>query len=437
MASPQDTNYLIQNEEFSIDSSEASLLETFASWLRESKIYHDELLKGQKTTYNYYVGDQTDKYAVASYKSNVVINRLYEAVETIVPVATASAHQFIVLPGSENELSVQKAEKLQKVLSRKYETLLMQEKLENVTRSLLLYRFGVLKYVWDEVKDDIDVKLVDPRLILIPKIRLDPNSNEFPYIIEVGEYTKQELEDYFPKVDTADLRFEDELDVGKDKESKKTCRVYEVWTNELVVWISSGKVLEKKANPYFDFAGEEKTYFSAPSKRNRKKLIFRNHLDRPEKPYTFFSAYNVGDSPFGSISLAEAILPIQDGINVQQRQIINNLRRLGSGQVRVDSDAMSQEEADNITDEEGIIIRGEGVASQNKVIRDPGIPIPEGHFRNLSQLMVIFDNIMGVHGATRGQAAAPTLGQDIISRQKDFSRIDLITRVLKPRVLST
>ena len=37
---------------------------------------------------------------------------------------------------------------------------------------------------------------------------------------------------------------------------------------------------------------------------------------------------------------------------------------------------------------------------------------------------------MGVHGATRGNAQEGTLGQSMISRQQDFTRIDLITRVL-------
>ncbi len=103
---------------------------------------------------------------------------------------------------------------------------------------------------------------------------------------------------------------------------------------------------------------------------------------------------------------------------------------MGNGQVYIDSDAMSQEEADNITDEVGLIIRGEGVASQNKIKREPGTPLPTAHFSNLTHSETIFDNIMGVHGATRGAQGGNTLGQDIISRQQDFTRVDLITRVL-------
>lgn len=37
---------------------------------------------------------------------------------------------------------------------------------------------------------------------------------------------------------------------------------------------------------------------------------------------------------------------------------------------------------------------------------------------------------MGVHSSTRGAGGGKTLGQDLISRQQDFTRIDQVTRVL-------
>ena len=47
---------------------------------------------------------------------------------------------------------------------------------------------------------------------------------------------------------------------------------------------------------------------------------------------------------------------------------------------------------------------------------------------------MVFDNIFGVHSATRGQANSKTLGQDILGRQQDFSRIDTLTRELNTAV---
>ena len=421
--------YIENDEKFLITSKDEDLIKTFGVWKRESTSYHDEMLTKQKVSEEYYKGNQTDRDLIPNYLSNTVENRIFEAVETIAPITTASAHHFLVLPGSDDEKSMDKANKLSKVLERKYQTLEMQRKLEQVVRHIMLYRFGLMKWCWDEVKDDIDVKVIDPRLILIPKMRLDPH--ELPYKMEIQEYTKGEMEEYFPNIKIDEVSSESSIDVGETTKKKKMYRVYEVWTSEMVAWICNDKVLDKKANPYWDFEGEEKSYLNIEKKiKISKKLVFSNHLDRPTDPYVFFTTFDISDGPVAPVSLVEIGIPIQDAINVQKRQIIDNLRRLGNGQVKVDSDAMSQEEAENITNEVGLIIRGEGVSSQNKVSREPGVPLPAGHFENLSHSETVFDNLMGVHGATRGNAQANTLGQDMLSRQQDYTRVDLITRIL-------
>lgn len=412
---------------FSINTSEKDLVTTFQAWMKNSQPYHDELLKYQKISYEYYIGNQTERDFITS-NTNTVENRIFEAVETIVPIVTQKAHQFIVLPGSEDEKSLKRAEDTQKVITRKYETMEMQRKLEEITRHMLCYRFGVAKWEWSYEKDDVDVRVVDPRLILIPRIRMDPHS--LPYKIEVQEYTKEEMDEYWPKV--KDIAPESFVDVGKKHEEKRLYRVYECWTSEMVAWFCSNKLLEKQSNPYYDFKGEEKKYIKTTKKGAKiaKRTVYSNVLDRPTDPYVFFTAYNVGDEPIGSTSLVEVGIPIQDAINKQKRAIIDNLRRMGNGQVYIDNDAMSKEESDNITDEVGLIIRGEGVASQNKIKREAGLPLPGAHFSNLQHSEQVFDNIMGVHGSTRGAGGGKTLGQDLIARQQDYTRVDLVTRVL-------
>lgn len=417
---------------FDLDTKEEDFTRLFESWKKESQTYHDHLLQFQKVSEQYYRGNQTDRDLITNNNSDTVENRVFEAVETIVPIVTDKAHQFLVLPGSENEKSMERANILQKVLSRKYETLEMQKKLEQITRHMLCYRFGVAKWEWSYEKDDVNVRVIDPRLMLVPKLRLDPH--DLPYKIEIQEYTKKEMEEYWPNCDIDSFAPEDMIETGSHPNSskKKLYRVYEVWTPEVVAWFCKDKLIERIANPYFDFKGTEKKYIK--STRNGAKidtkLVFQNIFDRPTDPYVFFSTYDVGDEPFGSVSLVEVGIPLQDAINTQKRRIIDNLRRMGNGQVYVDTDAMSQEESDNITDEVGLIIRGEGVASENKVRREQGVPLPAGHFNNLSHSEQVFDNLMGVHSSTRGAGGGKTLGQDIISRQQDFTRIDLITRVL-------
>jgi len=301
-------------------------------------------------------------------------------------------------------------------LDKKYQTLEIQKKLEEVTRSMLLYRFGVLKWFWNDVTDDVDVTYVDPRLILIPKLRCNPH--DLPYKIELQEYTPEEIDSYFPEVDTDKLEKENRtLNTGKSSvESKKTFKVFEVWTSDMVAWYSNGHILDKKVNPYFDFEGTDGK--------------FNNFLEDPRDPFVFFSTYNVGDESIGSTSLVEESIPTQDIINIQKRMIVDNLVRMGNGEVIMGSDVMSREEAEGITNEIGQIVMGEGIASQGRFRRDPGLPIPSAHFSNLQDSKLAFDTIFGVNSATRGSGQSKTLGQDILNRQQDLTRIDLITRVL-------
>lgn len=418
-----------ETHEFSIDTPTDKLVGTFQSWLKLAKPYHEELLKSQKKALSYYLGDQTNLDLIPDHDSRSVENRIFEAVETIVPIVTSRAHHFLVMPGSESERSLEKANSLQKVLTRKYETLLMQEKLEMATRHLLLMRFACLKWHWDILKDDVGVSVIDPRLIYVPELRVTPD--EIPYVIEYQEYSPEEFLEYFPGVSLENV----EISRSRSEEPSSTfsgsvVKAYEVWTPEMVAWFSGNRVVDKKANPYWDFTGEE---VETTTKRGRKKkeLRFYNHLDRPTMPYVFLSTFDVGDGPFGNVALADVAIPLQDDINTQRRLIIDNMNRLGNGQVLVDSDTMSKEEAEEqITSEPGAIIYGKNVASLQKVRREPGVPLPASHFTHLSQTEAVFDNIMGVHGATRGAATSPTLGQELISRQQDFTRIDLITRVL-------
>lgn len=402
-----------------MESDNDEILQTFAEWFKESNSYHDELLRDQKIAEQYYLGNQTDKDSIPSYQSNIVENRIFEGVETLVPIITANPHKFIVKPGSENESSVVVSNKLQKVLDDKYRTLGIQEKLEDIARHMIVLKFGVLEYGWDKQIDDIGVELIDPRLILIPKLRTD--IHDLPYVIKIQEFTKEEFENEFPQIDSDELTFTSKVDTGElGQERKKTLKVYVVWTNDMVCWIGGGKVLDKKLNPYYDWEGEETM--------NGKKWF--NHLDNPQKPFVFFTTFRMTGNPIGDKSLIDIVISIQDAINTQKRRIIDNIRMMANGQVLVDDDAITQEQEGQLTNQPGLIIRGPGVASENKVRRDPGVPLPSGHFENLTHSEAIFDNIVGVHAATRGFAQAETLGQDIISRQQDYTRVDMFTRVL-------
>lgn len=425
-----------QNLPFGENVSDEENVKTINEWIRESKTWHDVILLYQNMALRYYLGDQTEKAGVAAFNSNTVYNRIFEGTETIVPIVTGTAHQFISIPGDDSELALKKSQKVQKVLSRKYEELMMTQKLENIVRDIILKRFGVAEWYWNPNTDDVDIRVIDPRLVLIPKLRLDANDPELPYVLVLEEYTREEIKINFPDVNPEDLVFGRIIETGTPPMviTQNQAPVYQVvkaTTNEYIVWKQADKVLKKMVSPYYDFEGEEEQKTVTKENGKIKKVTYRkfyNHFDTPRKNYVFFNPFTTGDAPVAETSLAEIAMPIQDDINVQKRQIINNLVKMGNGQVYIDSDAIPKELADQITSEPGLVIEGKNLASENRIRREPGTPLPTAHFQNLQDSILSFDNVFGTHGAVRGSGGSKTLGGQIIDKQQDLSRIESITR---------
>lgn len=415
---------------FSADTEDTKLVELIDTWVRESIPYHDFLLTRQNLSLQYYEGNQTDRGAIPAFRSNTVFNRIFEATETLVPIITGTSHQFVAIPGTHDEQAVKQADKVSQWLGQKYEDLEIQGKLEEVVRDIILKRFGVMEYFWDHDIDDVGVRSIDPRAILIPKHKVAPE--QLFYNIKILEFTKRGIEDEFPDFKIEDLSEAKVISTkgtvtpGDDTEEKKY-QVLEVWTAETVVWKQGDNILEKKTNPYYDFIGEDQKGKDSDGKKITNKVFF-NHLSKPEIPIVFFAPFRTGDGPIASISLAEVGIPIQDDINSQKRSINNNLKRMGNGQVYIDSDALSEEDQNKITDEPGLKIVGIGVASENRVRREAGVPLPSSHFQNLLDSTASFDSVFGVQPSIRGASSAKTLGGQIINREQNLSRIDLLTR---------
>jgi hypothetical protein len=419
---------------FDESASSKELIETKNAWLRESRPYHDELLMHQEKCLKYYYGDQTDRMQVPAYSSDVVYNRIFEGTETIVPIITGSAHQFLALPGTDDEIALKNSQALQKVLSRKYVDLDIQKLLEGVARDMILKRYGVLEWGWDIETNDIGVWWIDPRRILIPRLRVP--AEDLPYVGLIEEYSEWDIKEYFPNVDINDLQKgrSAEISVTVSTPDKTSDEVYSVilWkTPYYWAWIQGDIILKRIKNPYWDWDGEEYTtdvLTKTGKPKKKKSLRFYNFLVKPSINYVFFTPFLTGDSSIAPTSLAEVAIPISDDINVQKRAITNNLIKTGNGQVYIDSEALPQEIIDQITSEPGLVLVGPHLASENRIRRDPGAPIPQGHFENLAASMSAFDNIFGTHADTRGQGGGETLGGQILNRQQDLSRIDQLTR---------
>lgn len=410
-------------------TKDEEICERVNAWFRDCESYHDTLLRAQNEAVQYYLGNQTRRHEVPAYNSDTVFNRIFEATETIIPIVTGAAHQFMTMPAQENEVSLERARKHQQVLNLKYEELEIRSLLEVVVRDIILKRFGVIEYGWDSQKDDVGVWVRDPRSIYIPKVRRP--AHELDYVIRIAEFTAEQISEEFD-VDIDTLKSGSQRTISRTGDTESSDEIYQVeiiYTPEVFIYKHGETILEKIANPLFDFTGASTTTDEATGEEYQY-YGSTNYLARPEIPLVFFAPFRTGDGPVADTGLADVAIPIQDDINVAKRQILDNLRRMGNSQVYVDSDAMSSEQRDAITNEPGLILHGPNLASENRIRREPATPIPGTHFSNLADSIASFDNVFGTHGALRGAANNETLGGQIMDRQQNMSRIEQLTREL-------
>lgn len=389
-------------------------------WLAESKTYYEALKEVQDRSEKYYLGDQTKRDLIPAHLSNFVGNRIFESAETILPIITSNPAEFLAKSPDNSELGIKRAHKVQFALSNIYEELNMSQKLEDASRFSLLYRFGILKFFWDDEKDNVGVKAVRPQRIRIPKF--GRTAQDLPYLIEKMDMTYQEMSDFFGE-DKAKEVLSSGTQSGDAEETKmdmikRVWTIEEIWTNWWVAYTYQERVLKSEKNPYWKDSG--------------------NFFDKPRKPYAFISPFSLGKSPVAETSIVEQAIPIQDALNATARIIINHATKTANSPWLIDSSTMTKEEADSIRNEPGLVIHGSGVANPNLVRRDSPPPMPNYIFELWLSLNRSLDNLFGTHSTTRGEREGrETFRGRVLLKQADIGRLDYIVREIDRAVRET
>lgn len=410
-----ETNDYIEIGETNLENlpDDQSLVTLISSWETESASYHDELKKEQDFCEQYYLGNQTKRDRIPAYLSNHVTNRIFEAVETAIPIVTSKSPEFDVKPNTNSEEDVLLAEDIQNILAEEFDKLDVKEKLEVAARHMLMFRFGVLKPFYNEEIKGVDVRYIRPQLIYIPKY--GQTVHELPYIMEKQNYTYQDLIDYFgEEVKTKLISSTDEKEGG---EPKKLYQVWEVHTNDWTAWKSGGNILKSEKNSYFDWSNSGE----------------KNFFEYAQKPYIFLSTFNYSKGLVSSPSIVYQSIPVQDAINTVIRKVIDHVVKMGNGAWMIDKEVMTFEEAkEKINNAAGIIIYGNGAARQDMVRRDAPVPLPGHFFSMLQSLNSQFDNLWGLHSTTRGerQQQETATGRQLL-KQADIGRMDMFVRTLE------
>lgn len=404
-----------QRQSAEFEASDVELIETANKWINEAKPLHDKFKKLQKRNEDYYLGNQLDRKRLNQYQACIILNKIWQSLETIIPRATKTLPAPMVSlptksekPGKEIDYR-RYAEDLEDILFAVAVDQDLPQKLKEILRYQQLFYLGVLKFGYDKDKG-IWMEVIRPQRILLP-----PNMSD-DYVIEFHQDTVKELVKKFPDKEE---EIKKSLTNGNGKIPLGTIvGYYEITTNEFKFWKLNDLILKKVENPHYNT-------------KDKKK----NHWSFPKKDYIFTDIWQLGISHYSQTTLVDQTITLQDSINKRKRQISDNADHANGTMVAYGQAGITKKEAAAL---EARRARPNGVvylkeAQQGSVQHFQGQQLHPLPFEDMTHTISEVDNIFGTHSTIRGEKTPgeETFGGRQLLKESDQERIDELTRMLE------
>jgi len=385
-------------DELKIDVKDEQLIEITNQWLKIADSDLQELNSEFEARKKYYLYG-TD---IPAAQRQIVDNRIFMSIETIIPIATSGLPVPNVLSDSDKIEEIEQSKTWEKILMSIYRRQKMSKILEKSVRFLNLAKYTVIKTRYNSIKEDIETYVVHPSRCLFNNKR--DISTGFDWFGEKITVSAERLIKMFPK--------EKQYILAQVKNKTATLVTYiEFWTNDTLVIRFKDKILSKSTNPNFE-------------KSNKK-----NFLDEPRMPYFVTSMFDLGETIAGSTSLIDQAIPLQDSINKRKSQIDKNAdmvngKIMGTGVNGLTKQEFSQVDWTNPA--EGIFMSQGEIGDIQRI---SGQPLPQFVENDMLHSQSELDNIMGTHSTTRGEREGreTATGRNIL-RESDRGRIDIFGR---------
>jgi hypothetical protein len=440
----ENTNPTPEDEyESSLDPQE--VLELTSKWKRTYSVYYDAIEKGQKLSFDYWVGKhrQTDGAlnaaagaATGTDNNGVTDNLIFEAIETFLPIATR-ANPDPLVQADPGEVGQQLAHDIKVALVQWADKQLLRRKLAKGARSWLLNRLGVFKLAWNPLTKTIELSVPNTKRMVFDADGFINEHCEFTgeYIGEKKKVTAGRLIEMFPKKKAEILK----------KSGGKTgtkLEYFEWWYKTNGAWTDTFYTLEddvllgkfKNPNWNYDIEPIEPSEADMDSETGleineaKEAQVGQpgvNHLKTMPAPYRFLAIFSTGEQPHDNTSLILQNIPQQDKINRREQQIEYNVKAMNNGIV-VDGMRFTEEQASQAAAalRRGMAIRVPSGGVQNAVLFPERPALPGDVFNSLKDARGELRNIFGTAGSTaQGVESQDTVRGKIMVNQMDSSRI--------------
>lgn len=412
--------------ELKLSMDDKDLIDLKRDWEKLWNVAEPQIKKARDENENYWLGKHYSdvEHRVSDLGGGedrpLVDNKIFEALETFLPIATRQNPDPVVAADDTDE-GKSLAEKVRKMHIYQADRLRLKLRIKRATRYWALYFLGVAKVGWSFNQKDITTEMIRPhKLILDPSATIN---DDMEYTGEfIGERKKEKASSLILKFPDKKKEIEEEV---KGKMGTQVSYI-EWWTDDFVFWTMKDEVLGKSKNPHWNEEADGETTDEFGNKQ-KTSVAGNNHFVVREKPYVFLSVFNLGLTPFDQTSLISQNLALQDVINKRQRQIDKNVDGMNGGWVvSGEMSGLNKEQATLAIAEArkggGLYI--ESGNPNNAVVRMVGSSIPPDVFNQLADSRIEMQNVFGVAGSTaEGIKSEETVRGKIITRSGDASRI--------------
>lgn len=411
---------------------EVKIMELVTQWKRIYSVYYTDIEKGQKLSFDYWVGKHRNQDSNTVGKEiGVTDNLIFEAIETFLPIATRANPEPLVTADPSEEGQVL-ANDIKVALTHEADVQQLRRKLAKATRGWLLNRIGVIKVSWNPLSKKIQTDVINAKRMIFDKDGFIDERGYFvgEYIGEKKKASAESLLEMFPK--------KKELITKKAHNKMGTVLEYFEWWYRAkdTFYTLDDSLLGKYKNPNWNYdvpqvEGKEAVIDPEtgievyPAEEAQASAEATNHLDEPSYPYRFLAIFSTGEQPHDNTSLILQNVPQQDKINRREVQIEDNVKGMNNGMV-VSGTAFTEEQASQAA---SALRRGVAIRVPNgdvgKAVMFPVKPaLPADVFNSLRDARSELRNIFGTSGSTaEGVKEQETVRGKIMVNQADSSRI--------------
>lgn len=396
-------------EQIKWGDSPEDTLDKFKSYFDEEKNNFDSVHKKGERNFKYWSGTYFDTLALNSiYEHKVVENRIFESIESLVPIAKNRAPEPAVYvsprTGENYALESQLKSALVNMWRDRWE---MPGKLTKLVRHDYLYYWGVLKFEYDPDTDDFNFSVRDPQKIWA-RFNVDCLA-ESDIVIEECELELYKMIELYP----AD---KETLMEVYGRETGTRIKYYELWTDDFVLrtdlnWL---KPFGKQKNPHWNWeeTNNDAVVRQTPGYEGEiipatvdTGLFTHNFFAQPRKPYEDFAGFRSMSQLTDSTSLIEQAGPLQEALDrlLVQMDVVAQDNGVDVFNTTIVDEQVAREFKDR-GPKASILASGNAGDAMNRVAPNRQLSDLASQAEGLRNAI---DNVFGTHSTTRGERNEP------------------------------